>query len=439
MSEKGMADRFLRYVIPSMMSMVLVGMYSIADGYFLCQAMGDDGLTAINLAWPLLALMTAIGTGIGTGGAIIMSIRDGAGDGKGALGAKSATLTLLFLASLILMPLYYFLIDDILPLLGARGNIYDYCYNYMRVITLGTFFQVLGAGVIPLIKNIGMPVYSMVMMTTGMVLNIILDAWFMLGLGMGLEGLALATCIAQTLVAAMAVVPLYRSRMAWHAMDRRTSLEITKIGLSPFGLTIAPALVQMFTNFQCLHYGGNSAVAVYTVMAYAAYFVYSIMQGLADGIQPLVSHCTGAKDRASVDMVLKKAFALGLGLSALFAAAFYLARYEFPIFYGMSHEGAEKCINAMVAVAISAPFVVVARVMSAYFYAMDDGKNASILVYADPFVFTPLFLVALPLGMGIEGIWAAYPATQMTLSLLALGLKKRRANKLKMGISHVPA
>jgi Na+-driven multidrug efflux pump len=253
--------------------MVLVGMYGIVDGYFLCQAMGDDGLTAINLAWPLLALMTAVGTGIGTGGSIIMSIRSGGGDEAGSLRAKSASVLLLLLVSMILMPVYFLLIDDILPILGAEGNIYEYGYNYMLVITFGTLFQVMGAGLVPVIKNIGKPVYSMIIMTIGMVTNIILDAYFMFGLKMGLEGIALATCIAQGIVAVMAIVPIVKSKLSprWYSFERKTIVEIIQIGISPFGLTIAPAVVLMLTNFQCLKYGGNAAVAVYTVMSYAAY------------------------------------------------------------------------------------------------------------------------------------------------------------------------
>ncbi|MBI9091858.1 MAG: hypothetical protein JEZ12_21815 [Desulfobacterium sp.] len=426
MQEKNIVNQFSRYVIPSMLSMVLVGMYSIVDGYFLCQAMGDDGLTAINLAWPLLALMTAVGTGIGTGGSIIMSIRSGGGDEAGALRAKSASLLLLLLVSIILMPAYFLLIDDVLPLLGAEGNIYEYGYNYMLVITFGTLFQVMGAGLIPVIKNIGKPIYSMIIMTIGMVTNIILDAYFMFGLKMGLEGIALATCIAQGIVAVMAIVPIVKSKLSprWYSFERKTIVEIIQIGIPPFGMTIAPAIVLMLTNFQCLKYGGNAAVAVYTVMSYAAYFVYSIMQGLADGVQPLISYCTGAKDHKGLVKNIRKAFTLGFCLSGIFMVGFYLARYRFPIIYGLSHEVAIECMSAMIAVAVSAPFIVVARIMSAYFYAMDDGKNASILVYADPFVLTPLFLITLPMVMGINGIWFAYPATQIALTLLALVLTK---------------
>lgn len=420
------SNKFLKYAIPSMLSMVLVGLYGIVDGYFLCQAMGDDGLTAINLAWPLLALMTAIGTGVGTGGSVIMSIRLGEGNKEEALRAKSITLVLLLITSVILMPIYYLFIDDVLPLLGAKGNIYEYGYKYMLVITCGTLFQIMGAGLVPLLKNIGKPMFAMIAMAVGMFTNIILDAYFMLGIGMGLEGIALATCIAQALVATMAIVPILKTKLSpkWYLLERKTTVEILKIGVAPFGLTYAPAAVQMITNFQCLNYGGNAAVAVYTVMLYAAYVVYSIMQGLADGIQPLISFCEGAKDQKGLKIVLKKAFVLGLGVSAIFSISFYLARYQLPILYGVSHEVALESMNAMTAVAVAAPFIVVAKVMSSYFYAIDDNKSSSALVYFDPLVFTPLYLIVLPKLFGIDGIWMSYPATQVSLTVMAFILKK---------------
>lgn len=439
MKEKNITQQFFQYVIPSMLSMVLVGMYGIVDGFFLGQAMGDDGLTAINLAWPLLALMTAIGTGIGTGGSIIMMIRKAGGNEQGALQAKSLTILLLIITSILLMLTYLLFADQLLLLLGARDIIFTYAHDYMVVITYGALFQVVGAGLVPIVKNIGKPLYCMVMMMIGMMTNIVLDAYFMFGLKMGLEGIALATCTAQGVVVVMAIIPILKSKLSpqWYRWEKTTILEMIKIGASPFGLTLAPAVVIMLTNFQCLNYGGNAAVAIYTVMSYAAYFVYSIMQGLADGIQPLISYCTGANDHRNLVRVLHKAIILGICLSGAFMLGFYLVRYEFAIFYGVSHEVAKASMSAMIAVAISAPFVMIARIMSAYFYAKDDGRSAAVLVYLDPLVFTPIFLILLPLFFHTKGIWFSYPATQLALTLVAFFLKKLEKRKENREINKI--
>ena len=71
-------NRFWHYVLPSMLTMVLSGFYAIVDGFFVGQATGDIGLGAINIAWPIAALLQAAGIGVGVGGSVLMSLFSGA-------------------------------------------------------------------------------------------------------------------------------------------------------------------------------------------------------------------------------------------------------------------------------------------------------------------------------------------------------------------------
>lgn len=412
-----------------MLSMLLVGFYGIVDGYFIGQYMGDDGLTAINIAWPLLGLLTSIGTGIGTGGSIIYSIHSGAGDHGKAERVVGNTLILLLLVSIILMVLFFCFSKGTLFLLGAKGQIYVYALDYIRVITYGILFQIFGAGLVPMIKNLGKPVFAMVTMFLGMVINIVLDALFLNTFQMGLAGAALATCIAQGVVAILAIGMIIKtcSLKSSLQLHKRVVSDILKIGVSPFGLTLAPSLVIVLTNYQCLRYGGNAAVAAYTIMSYGAYVIYSLMQGLADGIQPIISYCKGAGQGNMMKSTLKRAFLVGGVLTIILIFVTVANRQTFPIFYGASLEVAVDASVAMIFVAVSVPFITIARVMSAYFYAVRDNKNAAIMVYCDPLVFTPLFLLIFPLFWGVLGIWAVYPCTQIALSLLSLYLVKKKS------------
>ena len=93
--------RFWYYVLPSMLTMVLSGFYAIVDGFFVGQATGDIGLGAINLAWPIAAVLQATGIGVGVGGSVLMSLYGGAGDRKKAALAKGNTLFTLALFSVL--------------------------------------------------------------------------------------------------------------------------------------------------------------------------------------------------------------------------------------------------------------------------------------------------------------------------------------------------
>lgn len=423
------AEQFSKYVVPSMLAMILAGFYGIVDGFFIGRAMGDVGLAAINIAWPLLALMTGAGVGIGTGGSVLLSVALGRGDAERAREIRGETLAILAFSSALLMLAYVFAAPAALRLLGAKGELFSCAESYIRVITFGCVFQVVGTGLMPVIKNLGRPMLAMALMAVGMCINIALDAALVGPFGLG--GVAFATCFAQAVVAVISLAVLVRAGMPerWWRIKGCDAAGIVRIGASPFGLSFAPSIVIIFCNLCSLRYGGTTACAAYTVMSYAEYVLYSLMEGLADGVQPLVSFCRGAGDREGLRGVMRKAVLLAAALSAGAIFLCVVFRSGFPVFYGVSPEAVEMSASAMLAVAASAPFVAAVRLMSAYFYAAEDSLPAAVLVYTDPLVFTPLFLAALPPAFGYVGIWAAYPLTQAAVTAIGcafLILRRRR-------------
>ena len=424
--KQNISKEFFRYICPSMLSMLLVGFYGIVDGFFIGQSLGDNGLAAVNLAWPLLVAITAIGTGIGTGGAIVMSLKSGAGETEKAKRAEGNTFTLLCMISVLLMLIFIVIADDVLKVLGADGIIFDYAMDYTQIITYGIIFQVIGAGITPIIKNLGKPVFAMITMVIGMVTNIILDAVFLLVFDMGLMGIALATCTAQAVVSILGIVVIIKSgfERKWLILDKTTVFDTLKIGGSPFGLTFAPAVVTICTNYQCLNYGGSATVAAYTVMTYGAYVIYSLLQGVADGVQPLISFYKGAGSIELLHEIIKRTIIFCAVLCVALIGLTVTSKDVFPILYGASPEVAGVASKAMLFVALSIPFIAVTRIMSAYFYATGDNKNATILVYTDPLLFTPIFLLTLPKFIGVVGIWLTYPCTQASTSALSILLNK---------------
>ena len=172
--------RFWYYVLPSMLTMVLSGFYVIVDGFFIGQATGDIGLGAINLAWPITAVMQATGIGVGIGGSVLFSMYQGAQDDEEARAARGNTIVLLFLFSVFMMVFFWFTSDAILVLFGARGALFNAARDYIRVIIFGTLFQTFGCGLTPLIKNSGRAISAMLIMVSGLVTNMILDALFIM-------------------------------------------------------------------------------------------------------------------------------------------------------------------------------------------------------------------------------------------------------------------
>lgn len=177
------SKKFFRFVMPSILAFALSGIYSIVDGYFVGNNVGDAGMTAINVVFPVVSILQALGTGIGMGGSIQYSILKAAGKEENALKYLRATITCLLISS-ILMPLIVLpLMTPILKILGATGIIAEYGRSYLSVVILGSFCQIFGTGMTPLVRNNGGASFSMFTMISGFITNVILDYTFVWVLG----------------------------------------------------------------------------------------------------------------------------------------------------------------------------------------------------------------------------------------------------------------
>lgn len=190
-----MNKKLSRYIIPSVISMVLVGTYTNIDGFFIGNAAGDDGLAAINIVWPIVAFITALGTGIGVGGSVILNNLRGANCNREAESVKKTLIAVLSIVGIIVSILFTAIYKPTLKLMGASGQVLTYSENYSLVICLGAIFQILGTGLVVLLRNENKTYLSMLYTIIGLVVHIILD--ILLVNKYKLYGVAFSTVIAQ--------------------------------------------------------------------------------------------------------------------------------------------------------------------------------------------------------------------------------------------------
>ena len=267
---------FFSYVIPSLLAFALSGVYSIVDGFFVGNSIGDAGLTTINIAYPVVALLQAAGTGIGMGGAVHYSIRLASGKKEEAKCYTDGTVVLLLAASLVSTLVFYLAAPAVLTALGASGQILELGISYLRIIVLGSVFQIFGTGLVPLIRNMGGAFYAMMIMVAGFLTNIVLDYVFVWLLHEGVAGAALATLIGQAVTMAGGLLFFLRRGVSFHLVRSVFSRErvkglltgILKIGLSPFGITFSPNITIILMNRFLMDYGGEKATACYACIVY---------------------------------------------------------------------------------------------------------------------------------------------------------------------------
>lgn len=439
MDRKSIEKQFLKYVVPSMFTMLLTGFYTIVDGFFIGRAIGDVGLAAINIAWPITAVLFAMGTGIGTGGSVIMSTHRGENNYPAACQAKGNAVTLLLIASMLLTGVFFFTYQPLLRVLGASGEVYDASSQYILVIISGCALQVFGTGLTPLLRNSRKTIAAMVIMVSGLVTNIVLDWWFIMGLQMGMPGAALATITAQGLVAVLSFIVLnlekdkrLRFRFSHFKLKGALCKRILHTAISPFGLSLSPSIILIFNNWQCLAYGGEAAVAAYAVASYIVESVMLFLSGIGEGIQPLISYFKGARDYDSMKSIKNKGLRLALGISGALAVVLFFVRGLVPEIFGTSPEASSLMANALLWSCVAFPFIAVAKLFSSYFYAVGENRLALFMIYADPCCFTPLLLLTLPLLFAIDGIWIALPGAQALLVASLVYLYKIHKEHLRL-------
>ena len=142
-NKRGFYKNFFYYVIPAVLSFALSGVYSIVDGFFVGNAVGDIGLSAINVAVPIVMVMQCLGTGIGMGGSVWYSINNASQKADEAKKYLACTLWLLIISSLVLTTVCLLFTEELISLLGAEGRILEYGIPYIKVMAFGAIFQVL--------------------------------------------------------------------------------------------------------------------------------------------------------------------------------------------------------------------------------------------------------------------------------------------------------
>lgn len=420
---------FFKYVIPSILSFALSGVYAIVDGYFVGNSIGDIGLSTINVAYPITAFLQAVGTGIGMGGAVYYSISRAEQKEKRAMEFMASSLWILIISSILFTFLTYIATTPLLRLLGAEGQLLALGEEYTKIIALGAGLQIIGTGLVPFIRNHGGPFYAMVAMIAGFVANIILDYVFVWKLGQGIGGAALATVIGQGITMLIALVYLLRKKLFTLAVPIRKlanySKSIIKIGVAPFGLTMTPNISLIIINRFSIYYGGDQAVAVYACIAYIICIVYLILQGVGDGSQPIISQYYGAKQLHRLKEIRKLAYGFGLLLAVLSCIIMYVTKDYIGILFGSSPEVNAEISKILPIFLISVPFVAICRVTTASFYATEESAFSYILTFIEPIFMLVFMFILPPLFGGQLMIWRSTVFARVLSACLALILKRR--------------
>lgn len=406
--------RMIRTSIPSILMMLATSVYSIVDGLFVSNYTGTTAFAALNLIWPAIMVTGAIGLMFGTGGSAYVAMILGQGDRERACRVFSMIIKTLFVAGVIVTVLFYIFIRPVSVLLGATPDMVEHCVQYGRIVLLVMPLYMIQMAFHSLYMTAEIPQMGTRMSIISGVTNIVLDALFIVVLGWGLTGAAIATA------AGMAIGGLYP--LYYFSSDRNTThlklvrtrtnarniLQVCSNGLSEYVGNISLSIVSMCYNLQLMRLIGEKGVAVYGILMYIGFIYASVFIGFNLAISPVVSYNYGAQNHDELKRLLRKSLIL------LFVAGSMLTLLSEMLSVPMagifvSYDPQLRSLTAHAIRLYMLSFMICGLNMfvSAFFTALNNGIVSAIAAFTRTMIFELGSIFILPLAFGLDGVWLA--------------------------------
>lgn len=416
--------------IPAMFCMVISGLNTIIDGLFIGRNIGEDGLAAINIAWPVPAFIISSGIGIGVGSGICYVSSHGKKQEKEAKEFLKNAFVFLTCIGILYGVFFELTAPRLMRMLGASGRVYTLATEYTIVISAAAILQLFGAGLVPIVRNLNMPIQAMAATISGVCSNIVFNTIFVFILQMGIKGAAFGTILSQVITSIIAFVSIIKSGVlkksynvhgvteadgyakqpeAEDACKKSSFMYIRKIifgGIASFGISLLPTWVLALTNYQCLSYGGSKTVACYAVISYLIFPAQSMLTGIADGAQPLFSMCTVNDNMKEKEVQIKGVVTrLVIFTSVVITFLLFVFAPSFHKVFSLSSENYKGFVQGLRITGLSLLFYGLNRLDITIMNGKKKHRKAAAIIYAEAIVYTPVFLFVMPIIFGITGIW----------------------------------
>ncbi len=424
---------FWRYVTPTVAAMLITGIYVTIDGIFVGHVLGQDGMAGLMLAYPICAVLYAVGALIGMGASSLVSFYLGQGNPAKARYIVGNALVMVLLASALLSFIGIRYGEPMLAWMGAEGEIFTAGLSYLQAYAWLGVFAVLSMAFSSLLRNDGRPGFVTLIMVVGGLLNVLLDYLLMVVFPFGLAGVATATMLSQAVTGLACLwhffTPRSQLRISWNTLrpDLRLMGETVRLGISSFLMYLYLSVVLALHNKALLAVGTSLHVAAYGVISYTEAFFYLVFEGIAMGIQPIASFNAGAGHWRRVLRI--RNLALGVTLGIALCAMFPLYLWPETAVYLFAGDNATLLPVASLGIWLyfwGLPMEGLLLVGATYFQAINRARIASLLT-GGKLVLIGGFLWGFSTLWGVPGVWLALPTCSSLLVLVMWRAMRRES------------
>lgn len=418
--------KLLRFTLPPIVMMIFTSIYGVVDGYFVSNYVGKTPFAAINFIYPFLMILGAFGFMFGTGGGALIAKTLGEKKPEKANQLFSLFIYISIGTGIVLMALGLFFLEDIAILLGAEGEMLDYCLLYGRINLFALPALMLQFEFQSLFITAEKPQMGLFVTVAAGVTNMVLDALLVAVYPMGLAGAAIATAISQCVGGLIPLVYFACPnssllRLVRTDFDWRSLLKGCANGSSELMMNISMSLVGMLYNFQLNKLAGEDGVAAYGVLMYVNMIFISAYIGYSVGTAPIIGYNYGAENKQELKSILKKSFVLiGICSVGMLACALVFARPLASMFVGYDESLMSLTFRAFMIFSFSFLFAGMAIYGSSFFTALNNGLISAIISFLRTLVFQIASVWFLPMIWGIDGIWASIVVAELMAAVMSV-------------------
>ncbi len=429
---------FQRFVFPAIIGILVAGVQTIIDGYFIGNGVGSQGLAGVTLAFPVVLCIVALAVMMGMGSSSLIALELGRSNRYKAGKIVSNVFPLVFLVAAVITIAGVAFSESLLSLFAAPVVVQDMAKDYLYVIFLGSVFLLLTITLDPLVRNDGYPMISMYIMVISVLINLVLDYVFVMRMDMGVTGAAFATVIAFSVSAIRLTLHFFSSkaglRVSFGSMifEMQTVKRIMEAGLPSFAMQMSVSVLSFAHNFVLLQYGSDADISAYGIMGYSFSIFYMLFEGIALGVQPIIGFNYGAGLYGRVCRTLKLAMAACVAVGVLGFLIFFLFPEKVVQFFTPDDPLLlEVTVGGMRIFVLSLIVQGVVVVNATYFQSINRVRSALFIHLGKIFIFLLPLLFTLPMVFGLKGVWLATPAADYLMFFIVMVMLAEELKELQ--------
>lgn len=430
LGEEKVLKLLFRLSTPAIIAMLVSAVYNLVDTFFVGMLNDNGAMGAVSIAFPIFMVIVAVGQTMGVGSGAYISRLLGSKNIDEARRVAMTSIVTSAVVGLIISLSGFIFMDEILALTGASGSLFNQSREYLIYILMASVFTILNMNMNNLVRAEGNAMYSMIAISLGALVNVVLDPILIFTFNMGVAGASLATAIAQG-VSTLFLFGYYITgksavglKLSYFTPKWSIYREILKTGLPSFARQFLSSLALALVNIAVIPFGDAAVASIGIILRVTSLGTY-VLFGIAQGFQPIVAYNFGAQQVERVKEAIKYAVITSSVFCLLFSGTFVMfARHIVGTF--SSHpevvEMGSKSLIIMIVLFIANGFQII---ITTLFQSLGRGKHAFILAISRQGLFFAPAVLILPRFLGFYGVSFSLVIADTLAFFLTFAMYKR--------------